>query len=415
MKLHIIIIGDEILLGRVVDTNSSLIAQTFTNLGWDIDGITTVGDDGAAIADAVRRALGAADMVVTTGGLGPTRDDITKKVLMDIFGGHLEEDAAVLANVERIFAERGIAMNDLTRTQALVPTSCRVIQNRLGTAPIMWFESTDHQPGHPAKVLVAMPGVPFETRGMIGEVSRQAGAHFMPRGHFHRGELTVAGISESALAERLVDFENSLPEGSHLAYLPSPGRVLLRLDVKDRPAVDFDRFMASLRQAVGAYCIGEGCLSPAEILIAHLRSRSLTMATAESCTGGNIAHTITAIAGCSDVYRGGVVSYCNEVKQSVLGVPAEAFADGAVSEPVVRAMAEGACRVCGADCAVATSGIAGPGGAVPGKPVGTVWIAASVQGRTEARLFHIAGDRAAVIDGATARALNMLRELIVGQ
>lgn len=406
MKISIIIIGDEILLGRVVDTNSSLIARTFTALGFDVAAIRTVGDDGPAIKAAIEAALAEAELVVTTGGLGPTRDDITKTVLMDVFGGELVPDAEVLANVERIFAERGLVLNELTRRQALVPSSCTVLQNRLGTAPLMWFERSGH-------ALVAMPGVPFETRGMLPEVAAKARERFHPQLHVRRAEYTLSGISESALAEHLASFEDRLPSGAHVAYLPSPGRVVLRLDAVDMPEADFESYKSELQELAKPYIAGEGVLSPAEILLARLRRRGYTLATAESCTGGNIAHAVTAVAGCSDVYLGGVVSYANEVKTDLLGVDPQAIAEhGVVSEAVVRAMAEGACRALGSDCAVSTSGIAGPGGATPGKPVGTVWMAAAVHGRTEARLFHIAGDRAAVIEGATARALNLLNSML---
>lgn len=406
MRLNIIIIGDEILLGRVTDTNSGLIARTFAPSGWETGSVRTVGDDREAIARAVADALDDADLVVTTGGLGPTRDDITKGVLTDCFGGELRFDSAVMENVEAIFRERGIAMNKLTGTQAMVPSSCRVIQNRFGTAPVMWFEKD-------GKVLVAMPGVPFETRGMLPEVAAQVQAHFHPVQRFHRTEFTLTGISESALAEQLAAYEDSLPEGCHLAYLPSPGIIVLRLDAADMDAADFGRYKDALSERIQDYLAGEGTLDPAGIVLASLRRRGLTLATAESCTGGNIARLITSVAGCSDVFRGSVVSYCNEVKSSVLGVPDSILESvGAVSEQTVRAMAEGVRRVCDADCAVATSGIAGPGGAVPGKPVGTVWIAASTPEGTTARLFHIGGDRKAVVDGASARALLLLDSVL---
>lgn len=406
MTLAIVIIGDEILLGRVTDTNSGTIARAFTAAGWDVASVRTVGDAGADIAAAVRGALADADLVVTTGGLGPTRDDITKGVLTDIFGGSLHQDGEVLANVERVFAQRGIAMNELTRAQAMVPTSCRVIQNRLGTAPIMWFEG-------PAGALVAMPGVPFETRGMLGEVVAAAEARFHPHGHFRRSEYTVSGISESALAEHLAPFEDSLPQGVHLAYLPGGGRILLRLDGRDCQAGAYDSLRSTLESLISPWLVGHGDLPLAAVVLERLRAAGATVATAESCTGGNIAHVLTAVAGASDVMLGGVVAYANGVKSGVLGVNAAVIESrGAVSEPVVRAMAEGARRVCGADYAVATSGIAGPGGGTPTKPVGTVWIAASGPEGTVAKVFNVPGDRAAVIEGATARALNMLLTLI---
>ncbi len=403
MKLSIIIIGDEILLGRVTDTNSGLIARAFSEQGWQVAGVRTVGDNAADIRDAIEASLSVSDLVITTGGLGPTRDDITKGVMTEIFGGTLVEDPDVSRNVERIFAERGLQLNDLTRRQAWVPTSCRVIMNALGTAPLMWFERDGH-------VLVAMPGVPFETRGMLPEVRRQVREHFGMADHIMHREFTVTGITESGLAEHLVGFEDAMPEGFKLAYLPSPGEIVLRLDgAPGAPDEVFADQAAKLRLALGDKLAGEGKLTPAEIALHKLRSHGWTFATAESCTGGNIAHLFTAIPGCSDTFTGGVVSYANDVKMGLLGVRAETLEnDGAVSEATVRQMAEGVARACCADCSVASSGIAGPGGATPGKPVGTVWLAAHTPAGTVTRLCHFSGDRAAVIDRASATAITLL-------
>lgn len=405
MKLSIVIIGDEILLGRVTDTNSRLIARTLGEQGWTVAAVRTVGDNAADIRRAIADSMAESTLTVTTGGLGPTRDDITKAVMTDIFGGTLVHDDDVADNVDRIFAERGLTMNELTRRQALVPSSCRVIQNRLGTAPVMWFEKD-------GKALVAMPGVPFETRGMLPEVARQVHARFGDGAAVYHREFTVTGITESGLAERLADFEDSLPEGAKLAYLPSPGEIVLRLDAPC-PLDEVEALCARLEAAAAPYVAGRSKLSPAAILLHKLRSRGYTVATAESCTGGNIAHLITAIPGCSDTMLGGVVSYANEVKTGVLGVSAaDIAAHGAVSEPVVRQMAEGVRRATGADCSVATSGVAGPGGGSPGKPVGTVWIAASTPDRTVAAVHHFSGDREAVIDRASAKAIMMLAEMV---
>lgn len=407
MKLSIVIIGDEILLGRVTDTNSGLIARSFSEIGWEVAGVRTVGDKGDDIRAAIEASLLESSLVITTGGLGPTRDDITKGVMADIFGGTLKEDKAVTANVVRIFDERGLTINDLTRSQAWVPTSCRVIMNRLGTAPVMWFERD-------GKVLVAMPGVPFETRGMLPEVRAQVSDHFGNVGHIMHREFTVTGITESDLAEHLTAFEDAMPAGFKLAYVPSPGEILLRLDgAPDAPDEIFNACAEKLRGELGQHLAGEGKLSPAEIALHKLRARKWTLSTAESCTGGNIAHLVTAIAGCSDTFTGGVVSYANDVKMGLLGVnPATLESDGAVSEATVRQMAEGVARACCADCSVATSGIAGPGGGSDEKPVGTVWIAAHTPEKTIAKIFHFSGDRTAVIDRASAAAINLLCSLL---
>lgn len=403
MKASLVIIGDEILLGQVTDTNSGEIARALGPMGWEIVTIRVVGDSACAIKEAIACAMAEADLVITTGGLGPTKDDITKRVLLDIFGGELREDAEVLANVERVFARRGLTLNELTRSQALVPTSCRVIQNELGTAPIMWFEAG-------GKVLISMPGVPFETVGMLHKsVLGLIAERFSPGERFLHKVFIVRGITESDLAERLAPYEASLPQGMHLAYLPNAGYIRLRLDA----TVPFAGKDEELRRAIADVLAHDGDATPAEIALERVRAKGLTICTAESCTGGNIAHAITSLAGCSDCYVGTVVSYANEVKAGVLGVSmADIAAHGAVSEEVARQMAEGVCRALSADCSVATTGIAGPGGGVPGKPVGTVWIAAHAPGRTAARLCHFPGDRQRVISRATAEALFLLTSLL---
>lgn len=410
MNLSIVIIGDEILLGRVTDTNSGLIARTFSAAGWDVKSVRTVGDNRTDIAGAVNAALAESELVVTTGGLGPTRDDITKGLLLEIFGGEMVHHQPTAENVDRIFAERGLPMNELTRGQAMVPSSCSVIINRLGTAPIMWFERN-------GRVLVAMPGVPFETRGMLPEVAERVEAFFHPALLVRHREFTVVGISESLLAERLAPFEDQLPEGYKLAYLPSPGYILMRLDAHfasaDGADEQFDGFCKQLLKNLGVNFVGYGRQTPAELVLKLCRDHGYTLASAESCTGGNIAHSITEIAGCSDVFVGSVVSYANEVKMGVLGVSAETLATvGAVSEATVKQMVEGVRRATGADCAVATSGIAGPGGAIPGKPVGTVWIAAATPDAVVTRLHRFSGDRSAVIERSTAAALNLLASML---
>ncbi len=411
MKLSIIIIGDEILLGQVADTNSRAIARAFGPLGWETLRIVTVGDSAAEITSAVESALASeAELVITTGGLGPTKDDITKSVLTDIFGGELVWNDDVERNVLDIFARRGLTINELTRRQAIVPSSCDVIQNRFGTAPLMWFERG-------GKVLVSMPGVPFETEGMLPEVVEKVRNRFEPDTFHLHHTMMVAGYTESALAEYLAAFEDNLPRELHLAYLPTPGLIRLRLDgacdCAEKLDKIFDTNLAQLKKLLGRNLIFDGDASAAEILIDRLRRCGSTVASAESCTGGNIARAITSVAGCSDVFVGAVVSYSNSVKTGVLGVSEDTLAtDGAVSEATVRQMAEGVRRVTGASCSVATSGIAGPGGGSDKKPVGTVWIAASTPERTEARCFHLPGNRARVIDRATTEAMLMLASML---
>ncbi|WP_289737720.1 CinA family nicotinamide mononucleotide deamidase-related protein [Paramuribaculum intestinale] len=412
MKTTIIVIGDELLIGQVTDTNSGMIARLMAPHGWEVEQVMTVADDREAIREAVGRALDSTPVVLTTGGLGPTKDDITKAVLTDIFGGELREDPDVLANVHEVVERRGLKLNDLTAAQAIVPTSCRVIQNRVGTAPLMWFERTD---GH---ILVAMPGVPFETREMFSSaVMPMLLQRFPSPDHIEHRTLVVADISESALATRLAPWESALPPYAHLAYLPKPGVVRLRIDGRHTDAgflkKEIDRLADELALLAAGNLMCRGDITPARCLLDMLVERHLTVGTAESCTGGNIAHTITAEPGSSAAMLGGVVSYSNDVKRRLLGVSeASLEAHGAVSIPVVKEMASGARKALGCDIALATSGIAGPDGAVPGKPVGTVCIAVATPWGLWADTFHFPGNRERVIDRATTTAIiRAIREL----
>lgn len=409
MQVSVIVIGDELLLGQVTDTNSGEIARHIAPYGWEVNDVQAVGDDAVEIRRAIDRAFELSDVVLTTGGLGPTKDDITKGVLRDYFGGELAEDPAVLENVNSIVSRRGFRLNDLTAAQAIVPTSCRVIQNRVGTAPLMWFERD-------GKVLVAMPGVPFETREMFqNEVFTQLREKFHSDVDIEHAVLMVTDYTESALAEKIASWEEALPEYLHLAYLPKPGLIRLRIDGAhaDRKFItaEVQRAAAELAVMLGDAVIATEDLSPAQILLRECGRRGLKLATAESCTGGNIAHEITLIPGSSDVFVGSVVSYSNEVKMKILGVGEKTLADnGAVSLPVVREMAEGVLRATGAQVAVATSGIAGPGGGSEEKPVGTVCMAAAIatpDGMTvcEAESKHFPGNRGRVIDASTTRVL----------
>ena len=414
MDISIIAIGDELLIGQVVDTNSGDIARHIAPEGWTVADVQVVADKPEAIREAIERAFSRSKVVLTTGGLGPTKDDITKQVMCDIFGGQLREDPAVLANVKEVVAKRGLRLNDLTAAQAIVPTSCKVIQNRVGTAPLMWFESD-------GKVLVAMPGVPFETREMFAtEVFPMLLQRFPSDMAVAHRTLIVTDISESLLATRLESWESALPSWAHLAYLPKPGIIRLRIDGRMANAgllsEEMDRLVNELAALCGDNLLALGDLTPARILLDELIARKLTVATAESCTGGNIAHTITSEAGSSASMLGSVVSYSNSVKQSLLGVTEESLsAHGAVSREVVTQMALGACRATGADVAMATSGIAGPGGAVEGKPVGTVWMAIAYKEHVYTELFHFPGDRSRVIDRATTMALIRTIQLLRGK
>ncbi len=412
MTVSIIVIGDELLIGQVTDTNSGWIARHIAPYGWEVNDVQTVSDKADDIRRAIDRAFERSRVVLTTGGLGPTKDDITKAVLRDYFGGEMITDPAVTENIHAIFNRRGIKMNPLTEAQAVVPSSCRVIQNRVGTAPIMWFERTD------GRVLVSMPGVPFETSTMMEEAVFPALRERFPSDvHIEHAVLMVTDYTESALAMKIADWEEALPDYLHLAYLPKPGLIRLRLDGHHADATfikeEVRREIAALKAILGPAVLADSDLTPAEILLKECRERGLTVATAESCTGGNIAHELTLIPGASDVVNGGVVSYSNKVKSDVLGVKMEDIESyGAVSIPVVRQMAEGAQRVTSSDVAVATSGIAGPGGGTAEKPVGTVCICARYGDRELYETARFNGSRERIINSATTRALILAAKLI---
>lgn len=411
MTCSIIVIGDEILIGQVIDTNSGDIARMLNPYGWRVNDVQVVGDDASQILRAIERAFESSDVVLTTGGLGPTKDDITKSTLCQYFGGELYENAEVLENVKEVVAKRGLKLNELTAQQAIVPSSCQVIQNRVGTAPLMWFERD-------GKVLVAMPGVPFEAIQMMREaVLPKLLAKYLSNIAIEHRTLLITDWSESRLAMKISDWEDALPSYIHLAYLPKPGLIRLRLD-GIHPDGDFinqelDRYKNELIERFGNDILHDDDLTPPEILLHHLNRLGLTVATAESCTGGNIAHQVTSIAGSSSAFMGSVVAYSNDVKHRVLGVKNETLEEfGAVSIPTVEEMAQGVCQVIRTDCSIVTSGIAGPGGGTPDKPVGTVCIAVKSPNGIVSATHHFPGNRSRVIDRATTTAIvTLIKEL----
>ena len=388
MDISVIAIGDELLIGQVIDTNSGTIAKEINPYGWKIKNIRIVADNASDIKEAIQSAMNECDVILTTGGLGPTKDDITKQTLCDFFGGTLTYD------------------------KAYVPTSCKVIQNKVGTAPLMWFEKN-------GKVLVSMPGVPFEMEEMFHtEVFPMLRKHFTKDEVVEHKTFIVIDHSESVLAGKLTDFEENMPADIHLAYLPKPGIIRLRLtgigDNKEHIHNEIERLSEQLYSIVGESIICDSDKMPAEILGDILKEKDLTISTAESCTGGNIAHEITSIAGSSEYFKGSIVSYANETKMNLLGVQQETLeTEGAVSEPTVIQMSQGVAKAINTDCSIATSGIAGPGGGSEEKPVGTVWIATTLNGKTEAKKYHFAGNRMRVINHASMMAeLQMIKMLI---
>ncbi len=414
MEISVVAIGDEILCGQITDTNSGDIARMIAPLGWKLRSVEIIGDQAAEIEAAVERAMQENDVVLVTGGLGPTKDDVTKAVMLKVFGGEMVLNEKVKAHVEDVFRRRNLKMNALTASQAMVPSSSTVLENELGTAPIMWFERD-------GKVVVNMPGVPFEMRNAFArEVLPRLASRFGSERAIASGHLMVHGISESDLAERLADWEEGLDSSVHLAYLPQRGYLKLRVDVvaPDAGAADMllDQAMTFLRDMLGDLIIAEGDMLPEELLLEELRLTGNTVAAAESCTGGNIAHRLTLVPGASDVVMGGVVAYANEVKTGVLGVnPDDIAALGAVSEPVARQMAEGVCRATGASCGVATSGIAGPGGGTAEKPVGTVCFGVATPEGSRSFTMRLPGKRADVIARATNEAIIALVKELRGR
>ncbi|MDE6069351.1 MAG: competence/damage-inducible protein A [Alistipes sp.] len=411
MRASIVTIGDEILIGQIVDTNSVSIARHLNAAGIVVHEKISIGDDREQIVDTLRRALAASQAVIVTGGLGPTKDDITKKTLAEMFGSRLVEDSAVAAHVRRMLESRGIAFNELNRSQALVPEGCTVLFNAHGTAPGMWFEQE-------GRVVVSLPGVPFEMEHLMqDEVMPRLKARFALKGIVHR-TLITSGLAESMLAERIEAWETALPPYLKLAYLPNPGAVRLRLSAYEvegeSVAQEIERQFEKLRAIIPEYIVGFETATVQELVHNTLIERGLSLATAESCTGGVIASRFTAMPGASAYFRCGVVSYSNEAKADVLGVdPATIAQYGAVSEQVARQMAEGVRRIAGADCAVATTGIAGPTGGSDEKPVGTVWIAVATPAGTIAERKVCGTDRGQIIDRAASYAISMLRETLL--
>lgn len=410
MKAAIITIGDEILIGQIVDTNSAWIARKLNEAGVRVDNRLSVGDQPDAIRNAVAEAMEACDVVITTGGLGPTKDDITKHVLAEMFGCGMREDRATFLHIEETARRRGFDFNALNRAQAMVPEACTVLPNPNGTAPGMWFEKA-------SSVLVSLPGVPFEMEALMEQqVIPRLRQRFDMKAIVHKTALTY-GIAESVLAERIAAWEDALPEELHLAYLPSPSGVKLRLSAYDIDGQDeteiIDRQFGMLEQIIPGAIFGYGEGSMQEGVANALTKAGKTLSVAESCTGGYIASLFTAMPGASAYFIGGIVAYGDDVKVNMLGVDPAALREcGAVSERVAVQMAEGARRATGSDYAVATTGVAGPTGGTEEKPIGTVWIAVASAEKTVARKFVFGALRKVNIERASAAAVNMLREVL---
>ena len=408
MKVSIISIGDELLIGQVVNTNASWMSQLLVSNGMNVDKVYTISDKRADIEETLSLSLKGSDAVIITGGLGPTKDDVTKKTLCDFFNSELVEDSATFEVISDIFAKRGYPMTDTNRQQALVPKCCKVLLNKRGTAPGMWFEVG-------AKVVVSLPGVPFEMQYLMnGEVVPRMLEHFKVEHIIHKNQL-FQGIGESFLSDRIENWELALPQNIKLAYLPKAGLLRLRLTAigadKEALMAKIDELVKELYSMVGEYILGEDMENLAEVLAYKMKTEGKTLAVAESCSGGAIASSITQKAGASEYFKGGVVAYSNAVKENVLGVKSSTLAEhGAVSEETATEMVRGVLKLMDADYAIATTGIAGPGGGTPEKPVGTVWIAVASKDEVFAQKMTFGDDRLRVIERTANQAFaNMLK------
>lgn len=410
MNIEILTIGDELLLGQVVDTNSAWMGAMLAKEGFHVQGITSIGDDAAIIKEALGRLVSKGDIVLITGGLGPTNDDITLQTLAGFFGSKLVFDASVYDDIERFFAGRPNTMNALNRDQAMVPADATVIHNKVGTAPITWFDRD-------GKVIVSMPGVPAEMKQVMSdEIIPRLKQRFNVPSIQHRHVL-VHGIGESSLAIQLEKWEGALPSFIKLAYLPQVGLVRLRLtgSLPDEASLTkaLDEAVEKVVPLLGNSLLALEDITPAEVIDRLCKQKKVSLSIAESCTGGNIAHLITSQPGCSDYFKGGVVAYDNEVKRNLLNVSELDLKEhGAVSQPVVEQMARGIRTLLNTDIAVATSGIAGPTGGTDEKPVGTVWIAVATSSRVISRLFQFGAFRDRNITRASLEALAMIKEVL---
>lgn len=410
-------IGDEILIGQIIDTNSAFIADRLGENGIRVNRISSIGDDHDTIIRQLSEELSSNNIVISTGGLGPTKDDITKEALAELSGSHeYVVHEGQMEMVRRILHSRGLDMLESNRRQALVPDSCEVIVNRRGTAPIMVFRFSESRFGHPA-VLYSMPGVPFETKAALQEVLDDIRAHFHTEDICHRN-IMVYGLAESALAEKIADWEDNLPEYMHLAYLPNPlTGIRLRLSIyggHDRAAeeAETERQLGLLRPILGDYIYAEedSCIEAA--IGGLLRGSGRTVSAAESCTGGMISHLLTTVPGSSEYYLGSVTSYAVSVKNKILGVPLKTVEKyGIVSAEVAAAMAEGVRRLTGSTYSVSTTGWADSYGDER-EPAGTVWVGVSGPEGTITARFNYKNDRKRNIDRFAASALNELRKYI---
>lgn len=408
---EIITIGDELLIGQVVDTNSAWIGRELNKTGIEVVQKTAISDNVEHIVSALNSAKTRARIILITGGLGPTKDDLTKQTLATYFNSGWRTDAAVEEHIRKIFEARNLPILDVNLEQAVVPDNCETIFNHQGTAPGMWFEEDGH-------IFVSMPGVPYEMVSMMENFVLPRLEQLDNSQNIIHKTIVTAGIGESFLAKKIDSVEDNLPKHIKLAYLPHFTSVRLRFTARGEDETgmlaELEDITTRIKELVGEYVIADEDIKLEQLIGRLLKERGQMLATAESCTGGYIAHLITSIPGSSAYFMGSVVSYDNKVKMGQLGVKAETLAGaGAVSSETVEQMARGVIELLCTDYAIATSGIAGPDGGTPEKPVGTVWIAVANKQKVLPLKFNFHGTRQAVIERTAITALNMLRKLIL--
>ncbi len=411
MKAAIITIGDEILIGQIIDSNSAFIAESLSLIGLQIHEIRSISDNRESIHSTLKDFEGRVDLVILTGGLGPTRDDITKGSLAEYFNCQLVESKEVLDHIQKLFRLRGFVLNEINRKQALIPEYCTPLRNINGTAPGMWFERN-------GTIFVSLPGVPYEMKEIVSsEIVPRIIARLNGSVVVHKTIMTQ-GIPESMLAARIKDWELGLPGNLKLAYLPRPGIVRLRLTATGSSRIALEKSIQheidGLKSIIPEDIFGFDDESLQEVIGKLLTANSESLAIAESCTGGNLAYLITSVPGSSAYFKGASVAYSNDIKIRELDVPEHLIQQyGAVSKEVVEAMALNIGKRYMTEYGLATSGVAGPGGGTPEKPVGTVWIAVSRGERVISHKYNFGENRLRTVERASYTALNLLRKLIL--
>ncbi len=413
VKAEILAIGDELLYGQIIDTNSLWVSQELDKIGVRVVRRTTVGDSRESILDAFSRAEERADIILMTGGLGPTNDDLTKPLLAEYFDCGIALVPEALEAVKTFFEKRGRELTPINKLQTHLPTKCTYIPNELGTAPGMWF----HENG---KVWMSMPGVPYEMKKIMTDHVIPRIKEIFPLPHIYHKVIKTVGIGESWLSELIKDWESSLPTHIKLAYLPSLGQVRLRLtafgDDVGKMKDDVEREIEKVKPLIDKYIYGYNQEKLEEAIGRLLQLHGKKVAFAESCSGGYISHLITTVPGSSNYFQGAIIPYHNEFKNSILGVDRNILKEkGAVSEETVIQMSENVRKIFDADFGIASSGIAGPGGGWSEKPVGTVWIACANEGKTIAKKLQLTQDRMLNIQLTAVAVLNLLRQSIEGK